>query len=227
MKVKWHQVQSGFTLLETVIVLAIVGLLTLFVLGNSNGTTANERFSGSVHNFAATITDAQTKSYSVQTGTSGCGSTEGAPGGTGGTACFWRGNVMTFTTGQLTYSMSLIYGTDLSLASVGTNPRQGLDGLQAFKTYPLSGLQLTGIALLDSTGHVFATPGTVSLAFLAPDGKAYSCYTGSCLPSVLNPAPYQDGSSAVRLSFSQPGSTRLTAQVTFDPVSGTISTIVQ
>ncbi len=222
----WHRNNSenGFTLVETTIVLALVAILTLVVILGSGNGIRNERFSGSLREVASNIKEAQTKSYTVRTGSS-CSDQDAGPGGN--LACFWRGNVLKFDVGgpDTSYDFNLIFGSDLSAASGFSIPTKGLYGLEnPPKKYSLNSLTITGIKV----GGVSVA--SVSVAFLAPDGHPYSCDTShdtnGCTPTRgSNPQPYADSGDIV-ISFGDASSPHL-GSVTIKPSDGTISTIYQ
>ena len=228
--------ELGFTLLETTIVLGIVGILTVAVLSGSGNATKNERFNGGIRQIKANIRDAQTKAYTVKTG-NGCASTDVSPGG-GANVCYWRGNVLTFDSLDLpdkTYGLNLLYGSDLSAANGFTNPLNNLYGTStpALATYALDSIKVSSINIGGSvasngnvTGGVSVT--SVSVAFLAPDGHAYSCDSthnlAGCIPSRPgNPSPYLD-SGDINITFTD-ASTSHKSVVTIRPSDGTISSI--
>ncbi|MEO7617475.1 MAG: type II secretion system protein, partial [Candidatus Saccharibacteria bacterium] len=77
--------ESGFTLLEITIVMALVGILTVATLAGSGNATKNAAFIGDIRIIRANIRDSETKSYTVKTG-NGCATTESGPGG-GASVC--------------------------------------------------------------------------------------------------------------------------------------------
>lgn len=228
--------KDGFTLLETTIVLALIGLLTIVVVAGSGNATRNERFSGGIRQIKANIRDAQTKAYTVKTG-NGCASSDVSPGG-GANVCYWRGNVLTFDALDLpdkTYGLNLLYGSDLSSASGFTDPRNNLYGMSspALATYTLDSIKVSSINVGGSVASNGSVTGgvsvsSVSVAFLAPDGHAYSCDSthnlAGCTPSRPgNSSPYLD-SGDINITFTDASTTHKSV-VTIRPGDGTISSI--
>jgi prepilin-type N-terminal cleavage/methylation domain-containing protein len=220
-----NKFEAGFTLLETIIVLALIGFLTIFVVSGSGNGIRNERFSGGIRDIVSNLRDAQTKSYTVKTG-NGCADQDTGPGG--GLVCFWRGNVVTFAVGgpDTSYNMNLLYGADLSASTGFNSPQSNIYGISpvATATYSLSSFKITNITVGGTSVS------SVAVAFLAPDGHSYSCDTShnvaGCTPSrTSNPNPYANSGDVV-LSISDTA-TPHTGTVTISSSDGTISTIIQ
>jgi prepilin-type N-terminal cleavage/methylation domain-containing protein len=207
--------RRGFTLIEVVIVMAIVGLMLIEVLGGSQNGINNERFSGQMRQITDNIHQLQTDSFSTRTGTS-CG---GAP------RCFWRGSVVNLAVNnnpEGTYSSSLLYGTDLSVTGTDQNPLDGIEGLNSPVGYSLNSLKLTKITVgSGSTGD--PTTSQVAIAFLAPAGEAAACAGASCTPNPDGSVRiYSDTTDVVQLYFSDT-TTSLAGIVTIKLADGTIS----
>ena len=150
------------------VALAVIGLLLVFILPGINRSTKVERFSGAVREFANLLKEAQTKAYSIQTGS--CAN----PG-----TCFWRGNVIELDETNDSYAMYLLYGQDMSPDTGIVNQTQGLIAKQQppLKDVNLGtekGIRIERITLGSSCDTSVATVSLASIAFLAPDGKSYS-----------------------------------------------------
>lgn len=231
---KISRTQQGFTIIETVVVMAIIGLLTLMVTNGAGNNARNEGFSGRVREFANVLREAQTKGYSIQTGdASGCVTSGGAQL----SPCFWRGNVLEYRVGASSYALQLLYGNDMSqyanttvmTGCASNDQRLCIQGKQSSKSYPLGsvGLDLTAISL----AGISPDPQQVSIAFLAPEGRGY------VRPAILdngdpsNPftptSPAYSGKNITTFTFKDPAVPNLTGTVTFDPASGAIDWSVQ
>ncbi len=235
---------SGFTLIETTIVLGIIGLITVLLVAGSGDSLKTERFRSEVAIFASTIRSAQTRSYTVMTGdNSAACRVSVAPYNPGSKGCVWRGVVMDFQA-NTNYTQSLLYGYDFSafgnLTSnvnspcIPTDPRDCL--LDKLYTDPnighlsTSGLVMESIKIDDTPAFSPGTTvgGNLSLAFLAPSGQAYSnCQSGTCSGALgVDVRPYDDKVHLIRFTF-RDDAVKLKADVTFDTASGTIKTDIK
>ena len=223
------QRQPGFTLVEVVIVLAIVGLMTLFVLSGSGVNIKSERFSGEVKQFADYIRRAQIAGATTEAGYGCAGGEQFAPGQESGskTSCFWRGTGLYVNGANDTLTDFPIFGTDISSYSSDTDPTNNLYGLGAPIDTPLK-LSVSKIQSVQTTDPVGGF-GVSAIAFLAPTGNAYVCYSppdaNNCIPSSSDLRPFTYTGNITY--FLDSLDTNLTAKVTFDPISGTISTKIQ
>ncbi|MEX0749094.1 MAG: type II secretion system protein [Candidatus Saccharimonadales bacterium] len=222
---------DGYTLIEIVVVLAIIGIFTMTLVGSGTSNIAIERFSGNVNEFANAITEAEVNAYSSQVGS--CA--EGAD-------CYWRGNVLEYSVGGDLYRQYLLLGQDISRFSNNIDQRLGLTGKQIRQEYRLTdiGLNLSGIGsncnLADLSSNVGAmcasTHGELSLALLAPDGRAYTADQHYVNASPGNPNAYDPNVRAydqeVPVTFVlEDEATSLVGYVTYDPKNGSIDTRVQ
>lgn len=220
--------QTGFTLVEVMIVMALIGFLTLLVVSGSGQNIKDERFSGELRQFTDFIRQAQVKSTTTQTGT-GCAVSTPAPGGNAGSTCFWRGTAINFAVAPVNTALQrqLLSGADLSEYSGFTDPKTGLysETADTASTYTPGSLY---ISKLNVGGTDLPAGSIAAVAFLAPSGQAYVCTgsTATCTPTTANPQPFSDGTSVVIITLKD-AATSLTGTVTFDPASGTISTKVQ
>ena len=204
---------AGFTLVETTIVLALIGLLTTVLVAGTGPQLKNERFAGQVRVFADDLRQAQTHAYTVQTGTCAVGT------------CYWRGNLMTLTQQSATdpnianYYLMLLQGDDYSKYTTATGQTLGVTSTQAQRTNRLSGIHLTAITIPGLP--VVADGMQVNLAFLAPDGKGYVCVgTTVCDPAASSLSSYVAKTVKFELSDT---ATKLISYVTYDPATGSIT----
>jgi type II secretory pathway pseudopilin PulG len=204
-KFRNHQ---GYTMIELVIIMAIIGLLTLSLVAGAGQHGKNQRYSGEVNSFANALREAQTRSYTVET--TSCA-------GLGG---YSRGTVMDYDRAAGSYTLTLLCGGDLSpLAGVNTDQKSGITGKVLVKTNNLNGLIIDQI----TAGSVPVQ--SLAIAFLAPDGRAYYCTpdsTNTCQPSPGNPSPYRS-EQRVHFGIRYEG-LDLRRQVTFETISGMIKT---
>lgn len=204
---------AGFTLVETTVVLAIIGLLTVILVSGSGPQIKNERFAGQVRIFADDLRRAQTQAYTVKTGSCTTGAT-----------CYWRGNLMSFTQQNAadpidaSYPLSLLSGDDYSKYTSAAGQTLGITGKQATGTNKLSGIHLTAITIASQPALSDGTQ--VNLAFLAPDGKGYVCTGASCDPTPTGMTGYS--TAAVKFTLSDTA-TKLVSDVTYDPATGSIT----
>lgn len=214
--------QKGFTLIETAIVLGLISILTVAVISGSTVGTNVERFNGQIREFSASIRDAQTKSYTVQTGTCTPGTEVILSGGQ--TGCVWRGNVLKFSVAagaSQTYVLSLLQGSDLGTYSGNSDPRFGLTYEYPYKTYDLNSMELFGID--KTSGGTTSSISNVEIAFLAPDGSGYVCSSSCNLGG--GASPFTDRSSKLTFHFRDVRNPNLMTNVLFDPANGSITTI--
>lgn|GEM_PF-6667409 len=205
---------AGFTLVETTIVLALIGLLTTILVAGSGPQIKNERFAGQVRVFADDLRQAQTHSYTIQTGTCAVGT------------CYWRGNLVTFTQQNAvdpldaSYDLKLLQGDDYSKYTTASGQTMGVTATQSQRTNNLAGIHLTAITI---SGQPALLDGTqVNLAFLAPDGKGYVCagIAAVCDPASSGLSGYVSKSVKFMLSDT---ATKLISYVTYDPATGSIT----
>lgn len=192
---------KGYTLIEVVIVLSIIALLTVTLMLGAGSEIKNERFSGEVKAFANVLREAQVKASTVKTGA--CASAGN---------CFWRGTTLDYTANNSTYTLSLLQGNDM-----GDDQKIGINSKQLDTTYNLSS---TGV-VLSNISYDSRTEASASIAFLAPDGKAYTSNTSFSSPNFI----FSDQAKII-FTLTNPGVTKLTGTVTFDPLTGTISSTV-
>ena len=210
-----QKLSGGYTLIETIVILALISLLIITIIVGSGQGAKIERYSAETRAFANLIREAQTKAYSVETSNSPeCLNAGG----------YARGTLLQYTRGTGSYTLSLICGSDLSpVSGASTSQTDGLRGTAASRRYELNGLELNTIDVGTSAAD------NVSIAFLAPDGKAYQCVTNAandCEPSSSNPTPFGGRSSSnqqnVIFHFTYPG-IDVARRVTFETISGKIA----
>jgi prepilin-type N-terminal cleavage/methylation domain-containing protein len=203
---------QGYTLVELVVVMAIICLVMIIMLSGNVNPSRTEQFSGLVREFANELRVAQTKSYTVETGD--CPYVLPF-------RCYWRGTVLTYDS-SANYTRELLIGADVSFLESNADPRGGLGN----KTNPVA-ISKNGLNMSIKAGGLPRS--ALALAFLAPNGKAYWCspvlLLSDCEPSVSNSAPYQK-TEPIEFTLTGDG-VNLTGIVTFDPVSGTIDSRVE
>lgn len=208
----------GYTLIEISIALAIMGVLSMLLLGGWSNNIKNERFSGEVRQFADNIRQAQLEASTTQT--AACSPV--------GSTCYWRGTVVVISpagiyTGNRAdgdLSRYLLKGDDLLLdQKVGI---KGWDNSTA-KSYISNKMGLK----IESVGY--SNPGcvgAVSIAWLAPDGMGYVACGG--LPAggwTPGARPFTSQESVIVKLKSL--SNALGATITINPANGNITTQIQ
>ena len=213
MKSKNIHVQ-GFTLIETIISLAIIALMTAAMLVGFGDNIKNERFTGAVNEFAQVLREAQVKSYTTETGN--CV-------GTSGTVCYWRGVVLEYREGnassQTDYRMRLLSGQDPA-AIPSRSQQRGLERAQVLRSYSL---QNAGVWIGNITIGGSSVSSAASIAFLAPDGKSYA-RNGIVGSFSAAAAPYQE--TEVVEFILRSSETSLVGRVSYNPVTGEINKVV-
>lgn len=201
--------QAGYTLIEIVIVMAIIGIATVTLIVAFQSNTKVERFSGNLKEMANNIQEQQTGSYSITTDL--CG---GSPCNT-----FWRGTLLEYREGDPSYAISLLYGDDISRFS--TDQKLGLRGkrLQETFNYEDRGIVLEDIEVV--SGGLSIYPTEVSLAFLAPDGKSFAA--NQIYTSFDPTLPIYSAQNIVKIHF-RDGTTELLGTIVFNPANGSTET---
>ncbi|MFI5240537.1 MAG: Tfp pilus assembly protein FimT/FimU [Candidatus Saccharimonadia bacterium] len=242
----WSQFKNinsrGFTLVEVSITLAIMMLITGFVVAGATTNIRTQRFSEQVKTFANLFSSSQTTSYANKLTTNGIScplagqspinssSSSDITTAVGPDVCFWRGNVLDFTLNGGTnnpYTMSLLYGSDISQASANLSQQDGILGqlapLNSYNTNS-NGLDLTinydsaNPSCGSSNSPVWVPTSSLSVAFLAPDGSAWTATPGNY--AYVNRYPLQ-------FILTDSGVAGLTGTVTVTPCTGSIIQVVK
>lgn len=221
--------QSGYTVVELMIVLAIIGLFSVVIIASGGQNIKVERFSGSLRNFADSFREAQVASYSIKSGE--CPSN---------TECFWRGALFEFTASSSSYTRYRLSGTDVSQFVINSDQRKGIKSKTSAQNFDLrdSDLHVRDIGIgcdtqqFDSNPNLNAdcnyTTNRLSVAFLAPDGRAYIAddhYSNSQLSSGNPERPYSDDTPVTLLIDSL--GTDLIGYVTFNPKNANVDVQVK
>lgn len=172
--------ESGYTIIEVMVVLGIVMLLSVLLMSGAGGTSKLERFSGEVRAFANVLREAQTKGYTVSTGA--CAAS---------TECYWRGNVLEFQENSGSYNLYLLRGQDLSPVTGNIDQTRGISArvTPAQQSYNLDQSGLTLENIIYTRFGTDSYPTSVSIAFLAPDGTGYSA---TSIGSFAGDQPYTE-----------------------------------
>lgn len=201
---------GGYSLLEMVIVLAIIALITTSLIAGAGGRAKNERFIGEVKEFANAMRVAQTQAYAVK------GQCPAA------SSCYWRGSVMEYQVGG-NARFSLLYGDDLS--AISGRQTAGIRGASGSVVHDLGakGVRVEAISF-------GGTPATqLSVAFLAPGATGYTENSWAATnPSgqFTNTEPYTQQRN-IEITLRDSGDINLVATVTFNSVSGIIDYTIQ
>ncbi len=201
----------GYTLLETVIALAIIGLITVTIAAGSGRNITSQRFSDEVRQFANNLKAAKTQSYTTQTGS--CGT---------GLVCYWRGTELEMdnSTSATNYKYNYLNSsTDYQLNGDSQNGGSFIETLVT--TYTLNNLQIQSITYNDGTQTYSGTTQvpSIAVAYLAPDGKMATSKN-----KIAGTFPDQD--STITIKLKTPGATNLTGTVIITAADGTISTSI-
>jgi type II secretory pathway pseudopilin PulG len=225
--------QSGFSVVETIIVVGIVGLFTTILLLAGTQNIQVERFSGSLRDVADAFRKGQNESYSIQSGD--------CPGDQ---ECFWRGTLFEFDTNEpKQYRRYRLRGNDLSDFAANSDPQRGITGKTAKQTISLADqeMQVSGIGYNcdeSAFGSGFSVESDcagdtqqLSVAFLAPDGRTYTAdetYTNAQLTessgNSTEPPPYDD-QRRLTIEMESLG-TDLTGYLTFNPKNANVDVAV-
>ncbi|PSO43232.1 hypothetical protein BRC19_01780 [Candidatus Saccharibacteria bacterium QS_5_54_17] len=225
--------QSGFSVVETIIVVAIVGLFTAVLLAAGTQNIQVERFSGSLRDVADAFRKGQNESYSIQSGE--CPQDR---------ECFWRGTLFEFETNTpREYRRYRLRGNDLSDFAANSDPKRGITGKTAKQTVSLTDQQmrLRGIGFnceesefgsgFNVESHCQDDTQQLSVAFLAPDGRAYTAdetktnaQLSTSASNSSEPPPYAD-QRRVTLVVESLG-TDLTGYLTFNPKNANVEVAV-
>lgn len=221
--------QSGYTLVEVAIILAIIGLFSLVIVASGGQNIKVERFSGSLRNFADSFREAQVASYSIKSGE--------CPANT---ECFWRGTLFELSASSSSYIRYRLLGTDVSQFVINSDQRKGIKSKTSAKNFNLrdSGLRIRNIGIGCNTQQFDSSPdlnsdcnettNQLSVAFLAPDGRVYIAdrhYSNSQLSSGNPERPYSDETPVTLLVDSL--GTDLIGYVTFNPKNANVEVQVK
>ncbi len=212
--------KQGYTLIETTVALAIIGLLTLVLIRGAGTSIKTERFSDEVKAFANDIRQAQVHSYTGQVGT--CATSP----------CYWRGTALNFYNNSAgnKYDSMLLNGSDFTNTSVATDNTQqtGISDpvFAASTSLTAEGLKISAIAV-NNAGN--SAPSSISLAFLAPDGKSFTSCDDSGTPcAAVTTSTGKPYTGAQNVTFTLTADyVALTGTVIFYPANGKIDVSVK
>lgn len=198
--------ERGFTIIETIVVISLIGIMTTAMISSFRSNNNIERFKGDVEQFAKFIQEAQVASFTVQTD----GNIPGRQ--------FWRGTNVEINRPGNTFEINLLTGGDL--LHQRSQQRRGITNKTPDTLRPVNlanfSFTMTQLCINDVATN------SATIAFLAPDGKAYLADRIYANSAALTSAgePYALTGKLSTLLDSK--STDLEALVTFETTSGTI-----
>lgn len=229
MKYPGNSQQFGYTVIELIIALAIIGLFSVVIVASGGQNIRVERFSGSLRNFADSFREAQVASYSIKSGE--------CPANT---ECFWRGTLFEFSASSSSYTRHRLLGTDVSQFVINSDQRKGIKSKTSVQNFNLrdNDLRIRNIGIGCNTQQFDSNPdlnsdcdettNQLSVAFLAPDGRAYIAdehYSNSQLSGGNPERPYNDETPVTLLVDSL--GTNLIGYVTFHPKNANVDVQVK
>lgn len=197
-----HTKTAGFTIVETMIVLAVTGLLFVTIAASMSGRQAKAEFqtaSGDIRDSLQQIIGEVQTGYYPNNGTFTCSDSGGqiniqpnmGGGGQQGTnqGCVFIGKVIQFDSpGQGTYNSIPVVGLQSANSLAGANPTllagAGSAKISSYTTNPLKfGLQLVAIKYDNGVGKTNA--GAVGILFnITQSGDTQQIQTGTIYPDV-------------------------------------------
>ncbi len=221
--------QTGYTLVEIAVIIAIIGLFTIALIGSGAQNVQVERFSGNLRDFADSFRQGQVASYSIKSGN--CPSGE----------CFWRGTLYEFRTNRRFYETYRLQGDDVSHFAANSDQRKGIHTkiFQEAVNLENKGLHIVDMGVGCDENQLNSSAGLedsgcddtiteLSVAFLAPDGTTYTAdtiYTNPGNPISSETIPFNN-QTPVTLSV-RSLETELAGYVTFDPKNANVKVQVK
>lgn len=226
------QTPDGFTLIELIVLIAIVAFMTLALLASGTSNLKVERFSGGVKELANELRESQVNSYSIKH--TGCASPSD-PYCDGNH--YIRGYVLELVAGRQNYDKARLLGGDLTAFQGEFNQKRGITAKRYEQDSPLP-LSVTGGITLEriwincsqpftngsDPGGYCDSSGELSIAFLGPDGRAF--VADSIYNSYASVTEPYDNENMVILVLGDTA-TNLTGYVTFYTQSGNIDVKVE
>lgn len=204
--------KPGYTLIELTVVIALIGLMTLTLIGSFSNNTDTESFSGNVRLVVDRLEQSQVSAYSMNTQTS-CPLPDRAE-------CYERGILHEYDAGANTLTISDLYGEDVLRMREDGDEFGGIHGRAVREVIDFRDRNLR-LSLIDYNGSLTTR---ISVAFLSPAGSSYTRddvyrFDGS------DYSPY-DEQRPLTFTFTSPVTT-LEAEVAYDAQNDTINTSIR